>query len=314
MLTPRTAAVAAGLALSLALPATAGAADSVTDAAAAGQLHPRRAAGITADGRSIVFFDPVSDVVRGSSTDREGSFLDADYSSVRGAMFYVRHLNGEDVIMRAPMDCPRMAEPVARGRRVTVSPDGRFLAYAHDPDGPAPGSLLEAIAVRNLETGTERFYASPPVSDTQDERSVDFEESVINDLAISPDSTRLAFDYIGGGEVFVLDLETADELADAEPLSAVPGAHSPAWLDRITLAVIDIDGVVKSVFVDGDDVGTPYDLPGYAEALDADDRGRLMVKLLTGQADPQGRNVFAMINEEGLDEEYIVKPYHIVVW
>lgn len=312
MLSSRTAVASIGLALSLALP-TAAAADASLDPAS-GEPHPPRAAGITANGRSIVFFDPISGVSLGGSTDRDGSFLDADYSLVLGAVFYVRHMDGEDVIMRSQLRGSGPAGPMARGRRVAVSPDGRFLAYSYDPDGPARGSMVETIAVRNLESGVERVYASPPVPDTSEEPPIDLEELVINDLAISPDSKRLAFDYIGGGEVFILDLDADADLADAEPLSAVPGAHSPAWLDRITLAVIDIDGVVKSVFVDGDDVGTPYDLPGYAEALDADDQGRLMVKVDLGQADPQGRSFFALVNEDGEDEQYIVEPYVTVVW
>jgi hypothetical protein len=298
---PRPLVAALGLTVALAAPATAFADGATSPPHSA-------AAAITADSATILFLNPASGGVDGSSTDTAGSFLDADYSSVRDEVFYVRHLRGRDMVLRVD----RAGRPSSNfsevpGRLVTVSPDGRFLAWVSDPDGTGPGT--ESITVRNLDTGQERRFAGPPPGFHRPE----VDGPVINDLAISPDATRLVFDYFLGGRVFVLDLVTGRSLADATtPLDRIPGAHSPAWLDHATVAVIDIDGQVRTAAVSGGGAVDGFDLPGYAVALDADDSGRLLVKLL-GAVQDSAEPTFAMVDHDGTFT-FITKPYASMVW
>ncbi|MGH9003579.1 MAG: hypothetical protein ACRDYV_10660, partial [Acidimicrobiia bacterium] len=141
MPTPRLAA-AFGLALfiSLAVPSAALASDP-----APLQGDPTTAFGIT-DGGVLNMFDIETGRVLSSAG---GQTLDADYSTVRGELFWATTKNGQDIINSVPWGSTRPSGVVARGRRVTVSPDGHLLAYSYDPDGPAEGSLPETIAVRN---------------------------------------------------------------------------------------------------------------------------------------------------------------------
>jgi hypothetical protein len=298
MLTPRLVAVAAGLALTLALPTAA----SAGDGRAAGTDWAANAAGITYDGHGLVVFDPATGRSAGGAFDRNSVFLDADYSGSRG-LFYVQLVDGREKIIG-----PRVS---ATGRRVTVSPDGRFLAYVNDPDGPAKGSLMERITVRNLDTGVERHFAGPPVPDGI---PAEMDDPTINDLAISPDSTRLAYDYSDGGVVLVLDLVSGTSLADAQPVPAPGYVHDAAWLGTETLAAVGVDGDVKVLPADGEgEVGT-YFLPGSAEDLDVDDGGRLMVKLVApSQTPPAATTTYAMVGRDGIVAT-MNQPYHTVVW
>ncbi len=299
----RTIVAALGLTVALAAPATAFADGSTSPPGSA-------AAAITADGATILFLNPASGGVDGSSTDTAGSFVDADYSSVRDEVFYVRRLRDQEMVLRVDRGGrPSSNFSEVPGRLVTVSPDGRFLAWVSDPDGPAVGSRTEGITVRNLDSGEERRFSGPAATGGRPE----LDDPIINDLAISPDSTRLAFDYFDGGQVFVLDLVTGRSLADATtPLDRIPGAQWPAWIDDATLAVIDIDGQVRSAAVSGGGAVGSFGLPGSAVALDADDSGRLLVKLL-GAVQDSAEPTFAMVNHDGSFTS-MTKPYASMVW
>jgi hypothetical protein len=310
MPTPRTAVAALGLALSLALPAAAQATEPP-----AGGPHPPIALGISYDSHRLDFFDPATGNVYSSGPVESGSFLDADYSSVRGEAFVVWAEDGQEVIFRAPTFGPGPGGLVAYGRRVTVSPDGRFLAYVYDPDGPAKGGLMEAIAVRNLDTGAERHFPGPGrpggLPAEMDDPAIDI--LAIDNLAISPDSTRLAFDYFDGGDVLVLDLVSGQSLADARPV-ALDEARSPAWLSDGTLAVIGENGTVRTVDLStGGEPGFMV-VPGYAEELDADDAGRLAIKLAQFSWDDTRQDSIYVLMDSNGGVTRLAKPYHTVVW
>jgi hypothetical protein len=270
------------------------------------------ALGITYDSQQLVMFDPATGYAKGSASANGGSILDADYSSVRGDMYWAVAKDGLDLIRRAPVfghgSGPTGA--VAYGRRVTVSPDGRFMAYVHDPDGPEKGSLMEEIVVRDLDTGTERRFPGPPVpARIPDE----MDDPIINDLSISPDSTRLAFDYFEGGEVLVLDLVSAELLGEARAVP-VDGARSPAWRSDGTLAVAGMGGSVLTFDPTTGAVGQIL-LAGYAEEIDADDSGRLVIKLDQPSSGDPGTSTtsYAMVDTDG-QVTRMTKPFHTVVW
>lgn len=307
MLNPRTAVAALGVALSLSLavPAAADAADPP-----AGGTLPTMALGISNHSEQLVMFDPTTGLARSSASAQGGAIVDADYSSVRGEMFYVVIKDGLSLIRRAPVvgSGSGPAGFVASGSHVTVSPDGGFLAYVYDPDG-WDGSEMEAIAVRDLDTGVERHFAGPPVP----EGSHPLDHLTINDLAISPDSTQLAFDYWGGGEVLLVDLVSDTSLADARSLGVAGAVRSPAWRSDGSLSVIGERGEVQTVDLDTGAVSYLV-LGDRAEALDADDAGRLMIELTAYSGDPANPvKSFAMVDAYR-QVTHLNQPFYAVVW
>ncbi|MGH9039169.1 MAG: TolB family protein, partial [Acidimicrobiia bacterium] len=265
MPTPRSLVAALGLTLTLAVPAA--------GAAAAAAAEPATALGIPFEARHLVMFDPATGISQGMDSANGGSFIDADYSSVRHELYTVVFKDGVYTIHRVPQRsgaAPRAV--VAHGSRVTVSPDGRFLAYVYHADG-FEGAEAQGIAILDLDTGATRRFSGAPVPSGESE-----DYSVIDNLAISPDSTRLAFDHFDSRQVFVLDLLTSKTMADAHP-QGVEGARSPAFLADGTLAIINAEGRIVTVSSDGDSNLGLIAIADRAEAIDADDHGNLMVRI-----------------------------------
>jgi len=142
-----------------------------------------------------------------------------------------------------------LEEPEAYGERITLpdslpafhtspalSPDGRFLAYVTDRDGP------RTVVLRNLSTGEERAVAGG------DRSRLDTLEGANRSLAFSPDGRRLAFigeknqrDYL-----FLYDVRRRRLRRVRTPLAEV---RSPAFHpDGARIAVSGREGGTRKLF------------------------------------------------------------------
>jgi hypothetical protein len=114
-------------------------------------------------------------------------------------------------------------EPVGQGTSPTLSPDGSLLAYT----GPDSG-----IVVRDLTTGAERQWGPRDAGQ-------------IGSLSWSPDSSRLAYDFLyNTNHTYVLDTTSTGKLSDVStelgPYEDKTGGglYSPTFLDDGRIAVV----------------------------------------------------------------------------
>lgn len=150
-------------------------------------------------------------------------------STSEGAVYVVRPGESAETaeIVRVPLRREESPEVVATGLAPAVSPDGATLAYVRLT--ASEGHLRPSIVVRDLATGGERQFESPP-----GESGFAF----IPDVAWAPTGNVVVFT---AGEIrtglYVLDTKRGSSLADARRLGPeVEGGSEASWFAATPLA------------------------------------------------------------------------------
>lgn len=227
------AAVAVGLPLTLVTPASPAAAADRYEA-------PRVALGVRLDNGSLRFFDPQTGYTLGGFAGGE-NIGDIAYSAAVDRGFFVDSARGHPVIREVRNRHGVVREPVAEGTLPSIGGGGRVLAYAFDPDGSGKGSLMQGIAVRDLATGKERRFAGPPVPPGIPEWQ---DDPTLGGLSVSPDGTKVAYDYFDTGQIHLLDVTFDSTLADSavileDPIGETAHYSEPQWMEDGRLAVME---------------------------------------------------------------------------
>jgi hypothetical protein len=281
MLTARSLVATAALAVA-AIATPAGAVMSTPD-------HPGVAVGVSGDFRSIEFFETATgDVYAEASIGSE--VLSLDVSVVRQEVYYATLRGHAPVIFRMPMG-GGPSDVVVDGHDPVVSANGRYLAYAFDPDS-ADGPARESVTVRDLDTGVERIF--PDLRGPTPE----VEDSGIDGLAISPDGSAVAYSYTYEGEILLLDTTTAITLADARSVLAPAagdlsgGYYSPAFLadGRVAAAGFDFGLVAVDPLTGARETLVSHF--GAVVVLDADQTGHHLIATVLRMDRPGSQVVF----------------------